>query len=112
MTEHNVYELAQRVGCLNPDSKTSPGAEFLELVANYVEDIENEDHISELADSLVPVYTHHMWLTFVDLGAYNEDVTEFGPIEDLTKAAMVALYMIAHRLLSILWAEKGENENG
>jgi hypothetical protein len=106
----NPYELASLAECASPDSLTSPGASFLERVADAADSIReeggDEDNVSEAADSAVPVYTHERWQVFVDLAAYNEDVTELGATgDDLTGCAGVALYMIAERLLHALLAE-------
>jgi hypothetical protein len=53
----------------------------------------------------VPIYTHERWQVFVDLQAYQEDVSEYGDADDLTNAAGVALYMIAERLVHALATE-------
>ncbi len=45
---------------------------------------------------------------FTDLAAWQEDADAFGPIEDMTDGAGVALYGIAQRLLSALIAEREE----
>jgi hypothetical protein len=114
--DRNPYQLAQLADVTSPDSPTSPGAVWLLRVASDAEDLwdwgkETEDltdTISEYADQAVPVYTHERWKVFVDLAAYTEEVTEFGPVEDMTAAAGVALYMIAERLLNALIEEKRE----
>jgi hypothetical protein len=114
--DRNPYQLAQLADVTSPDSPTSPGAEWLLRVASDAEDLwdygknetEIQDTISEYADQAVPMYTHHRWEVFVDLAAYQEEVTEFGPVEDMTAAAGVALYMIAERLLNALIEEKRE----
>ena len=113
--ETNVYQLANMADCGSPDSTDSPGAEFLASVAGavieHLEYLRNDgymmseafsdlrDDMHSLVDPLVPVYTHAMWQTFVDLAAYREDPTELGgPLDDMTRAGMIALYMIAERL--------------
>jgi len=111
--DRNAYQLASLVGCASPDTLDSPGARFLlrvqdsarELVEGAEPGEDLTDAIHERADAAVPIYTHEMWATFVDLGAYEEVVTEYGPIEDMGQAAQVALYMIAERLLSTLVEE-------
>ena len=113
-TERTVWTLAGMAGVASPDSLTSPGAEWLELVAAYLvgaaeelaEAVYPEDMIYEMADGLVPIYTHERWQVFVDLAAYTEDITDFGPIDDMEQAAGVALFMIAERLLTALVAEE------
>ena len=104
-----AWQLARLADCLDPDSPESPGAQFLARVeSDYLERIEDDDYDEvdsphEIADNAVPVYTHDLWATFTDLGAYQEDVTELGEYgEDLTQAARIALYMIADRLVRSL----------
>ena len=100
----NPYELANMADCSNPDSQESPGARFLLSVQDdYRERVEDgyydeDDSPHEIADGAVPVYTHNLWQTFTDLGAYNEDPSELGvESDDMTSAAGVCLYMIAAR---------------
>lgn len=102
----SVNELAGMADVVSPDSATSPGGEWLDLVARSMDDLAGyddiEEGITEIADGCVPIYTHNRWQVYVDLGAYTEDVTEFGPIEDMEQAAGIALYLIAERLLTAL----------
>lgn len=112
-TTHTVYQLARLADCLDPDSADSPGGKFLADVADAYRDAADEgwydadDGPHEIADSAVPVYTHNRWLTFADLGAYQEDTTELGAdASDLTQCAAVALYMIADRLVRALHDER------
>lgn len=108
---HTVYQLARLADCMDPDSTLSPGGLFLDRIRDaYLEAVADEwydgDSPRELADSAVPVYTHERWQVFVDLGAYQEDVTELGATgDDLTQCAAVALYMIAERLVYALAQE-------
>ncbi len=104
-----VYELAHMAGCAHPDRLTSPGAKWLLLIAadyacrpDEFADGDVQDNITEAADSIVPISTYDKWQVFVDLAAYQEDVEELGPIEDMDKGASVALYMIAERLYTAL----------
>jgi hypothetical protein len=119
--DHSPFHLASLADCYSPDSIESPGARFLagvaESVAEYLTAGEGpnadavaslDDAAHEIADSAVPIYTHDRWATFTDLGAYNEDVTEYGAMDDLTNAAGVALYMIAERLVRALAEELAE----
>jgi hypothetical protein len=101
----NAYYMASIAEISDPSSLSSPGAEMLETVRSYLlesleYDAEKPVPISELADSVLPVYTHDIWETFVDLCAYNEDVEDLGG--DMTERAKYALYSIAHRLLHTL----------
>jgi hypothetical protein len=123
----NAYVLAHIAEApATPDSLESPGAEWLtsvyhdalELIEDCAADCDVdfdgfrdvEDRIHERADQAVPIYTHHRWQVFVDLAAYQEDVDDFGPIEDLTDAAGVALYMIARRLIEQVVEEHREED--
>lgn len=108
-TTYNAYELARMAECMSPDSLDSPGAQFLlRIQDDYNEAVEedywNEDETPhEIADNAVPVYTHQMWLTFVDLGAYQEDPSELGyENDDMDKAGSACLYLIAQRLVYAL----------
>lgn len=119
ISEQNAYQLAGLADCASPDSPESDGAKFLESVrdavveeieANGVEDWEDRDGIlHEIADNAPDVYTHTRWSEFVDLAAYNEDISEYGEYgNDLTQAAAVALYMIAERLVRALFSEAAD----
>ena len=104
-------DLAHMADCSYPDGA---GGLFLrnvrdtvlEMVTHYgVEPaalINNDEARHEVADGAPNCYTYTRWQEFVDLGAYREDVTDFGPIENMTDAAAVALYMIAARLYDAL----------
>lgn len=113
---YNAYELANMADVAGPDGPSSPGAEWLENVASVANDIlvdhdradDYPDDITEAADQTVPTYTHERWQVFVDLAAYNEDVTELGPVDDLTTAAGVALYMIAERLIRAIIEDQAD----
>ena len=112
-TTYTAYELARLADCMSPDSPTSAGAVFLlRLVDDLAEILEADDRtdaVHEAADSAVPIYTHEVWSTFVDLGAYQEDPTELGAdASDMEQAAKVALYMIAERCLFALLEETDE----
>lgn len=104
-------QLARMAGCGDPDTADSAGSRFLFSVRDAVADaIDNdemdEDTAHEIADSAPDVYTHQRWLEFVDLAAYQEDVSEYGPTDDdLTRLAGVALYAIAERLVAALVEE-------
>jgi hypothetical protein len=119
--EMTHYSLANNAADISsPDSDTSPGAKFLGRVRDSViESLEwkvehdtdgdlaqaaralREDS-HELADGAVPVYTYERWQTFVDLTAWQVDITEFGETEDMTSAAGVALYEVARVLTDAL----------
>lgn len=113
----NAFELAGLADCASPDKLDSLGAQFLTLVADSVRetwagankvtrrDWQDGDMAHDATDGCVPVYTYDVWRTFVDLAAWQEDVTEYGPIDDMERAAMDALYMIGERLAMQLLAE-------
>lgn len=118
MEIRNAHQLAYLADCASPDNAgegdeaPSAGASFLLSVQDEILDAHEYDpwtanacDVFEIADQLVPIYTHDLWETFADLAAYREDVTDFGPIETMEKGAQVALYMIAERLASALVAE-------
>lgn len=136
----NAYELANLADCGTPDEpgpfgfvdadtvgtqpEASPGARFLlgvwsavaEAIDNYTDgstDDQRSEDAHEIADSAVPIYTHELWATFVDLAAYQEDVTEYVSSTrtdgyDMQRLASVALYMIAERLALALLESAGE----
>ena len=110
------WALAKLADCGEPDSSTSPGAEWLQLVAREGQerraeepDGDLDDLIWEVADGLVPIYTSERWAVFVDLAAWQEDLDEaglsLGAAADLTEAAGVALLGIAQRLLYAVLGE-------
>lgn len=128
----NAYQLANLADCGTPDKAgqlfgkdhhdPSPGAKFLlsvqEAVENYPtdqggptatwEEFDKYDAAHGIADDAVPIYTHDLWATFVDLAAYSEDVSELpGDGQDMGDLAKVALYMIAERLALQLLEEAG-----
>lgn len=107
----DVWELAEYAGCGTPDNSDSAGASFLKMLKHeFVEALTNDedsiddDRIHEIADDAPHVYTHNRWLEFVDLCAYQEDVSEYvdAAQTNLTDIAGVALYLIARRLLEAL----------
>lgn len=61
-----------------------------------------EEGIHELADGSVPIYNIDRWEAFVELQAWQEDISDYGKPESLTDGAGVALYIIARRLLEEL----------
>jgi len=106
---HSIHALADLADCSDPDGPDSPGATFLWSVADAVADVRDGYDLFETADGLVPVYTHELWTTFVDLGAYNEDT--YTDREDITTIARIALFQIAERLLTALVNEEEEDDD-
>lgn len=108
-----AWALARDAECGDPRPR-SQGALFLTGVRDAVldqfdtgRDVSDEAH--DIADSAVNVYTHARWLGFVDLQAYNEDPTDLGfDGEDMNQGAAVCLYIIAERLVHVLWDELAE----
>lgn len=102
----SVWELAELAECGKPDTVTSPGADLLTTTRDaFLDDVESGDSttdwervIEEHADSAPNVYTHPMWKQFVDLTAYQEDVSDNDTV-NLSQLATIALYQIAERLL-------------
>ena len=108
------YVLARMADCASPDSEDSPGAHFLEMVADsVVEAVEYGDDRDDIpwaaADQCVPIYTYDVWRTFVDLGAWQEDPTELGADgSDMEQAAKVCLFAIGERLAAAVLDDMGE----
>lgn len=105
------YSLAGMANCQGPDAIDSPGADYLDSVRIAVleafdyhrNDVPNlMDHCSDVAGEVLTVYTHPRWLVFVDLCAYQEDVSDLGPLEDMETAAVWANAQIGDRLVSEL----------
>ena len=121
-TDRNAYVLASMAECSTPDSHESDGAGFLtstvEALAESVRwDRENDggqdigDIIAETADGSVPVYTGRLWDAFVDLGAYQQDITELVDASaDMDQGARLALYVIAERLCWAVVTEDTDND--
>ena len=103
-TTYNPYQLSSMADCYDPDSTTSPGARFLERIADafresYTYDpdttpdsFRDDGSAHEVADGAVPIYTHERWQVFADLGAYNEDPTELG-VEDASDLTGVKVHV-------------------
>jgi hypothetical protein len=82
MRNRDSYQLARLASCADPESATSEGALFLTRVEGAVaeaidycsaEGSDVEEAIREAVDSSVPISTHRLWRTFVDLCAYQEE---------------------------------------
>jgi hypothetical protein len=115
--------------CSDPDTDSSPGADFLRSIETSVKDALNTidadsgdmdewsmERAHEIADYCIPAYTHALWSTFVDLAAYSEDVSERGmesvPMDELTKLPSVALFMIGERLALALFSDETSDTEG
>lgn len=122
-----VYALANLADC-NLAGTATDGEQFLTGVRDAVVEAQEwaiahheatdlYDLAHEVADSAVPVYTYHLWHTFVDVGAFSEDVTDCGmeDVSDLDNVARTALYMIAERLAAALFgqlADEADEDDG
>lgn len=119
----NAYHLADLADCASPDTVDSAGAMLLLNVAGDTSEailwaIERDgmtkvdacEHVaqeqaSEIADNAPNVYTHALWCQFSDLAAWQEDPTDLGEIDDMTRGASYCLYLIAYRLVGALCEE-------
>lgn len=117
LAKRSIWELYRMADCFQPDGPDSPGNRFLDAVrddcAEHIrtDDMTPEtlrDKASELANQAVYDVesrgTYRKWLTFTDLGAWMEDLSETGwgcdgKQDDLSQGAGVALHMIAERLV-------------
>jgi hypothetical protein len=111
--EYSEYTLANMADVVSAEGEA--GAFLLQVRDSYWEYARYDadgttdwhDTAHEIADGAVPVYTSNLWETFVALRAWHEDVSEFGPIEDMTRGAQIAIFMIAERLVMALAEEAG-----
>ena len=111
----NAYQLARLADCDDTDTLESPGAQFLlevrdDVLQTFLEDNWSSDTYATvwgIADNAVPVMTHDIAKTFVDLCAYREDlsdhVTDSG--HDMVQLMQLAVYQIGERLASALLEE-------
>jgi hypothetical protein len=142
-TNATTWTLARAADCASPDKPDrygwahdvnldlytpSPGAEFLrhvedaarEAFDSLIEDetpreqADDNGALHMVADGAVPMYTHGMWQTFVDLAAYQEDLDDLGGTTgDMERDAQTALYLIAYRLTNALidaWYESASED--
>ncbi len=113
MRELNAWHLTTMADCAPPDSVESPGAALLlsvrdntlEAVGSALEDgdtpesIRFGDDIHEIADNAPSVYSYTLFQQFADLGAWQEDISEWDGLTDMEQGARQALYQIAERLV-------------
>lgn len=108
---HTAWELARMAGCSDPDTSDSVGAKFLLMVEDTLKEYDDPDYDTawEIADNAPSVYTYEMWQQFIDLGAFEVDISEHLPeITSMDQAARVALFIIAERLCIALIEENQE----
>lgn len=118
---HNDHVLARMADTYSPDRPDSPGAEFLlnvqsatrealdwqteqegQSLAEAIEHVRDE-RTNELADGAVPVYTFARWATFIDLGAWQADISDYANgDQDMTRLCGLSLYLIAETLVGAL----------
>lgn len=124
----DAYVLARMADTYSPDSSTSPGTIWLKRVrddlaerveyesdsypelspAELAEHVRDGDIVHEVADGMVPIYNHDRMQVLVDLGAYLEDISDYGEPEDVLTAAGWSLYVVAERLAVTLLEEVAE----
>jgi hypothetical protein len=101
----SVYELASIAECGQPDSAASPGADLImNAQLGLIDWLQFPDDevvpVAELADAAVTPYTHPLWLQFVDLCGYDEELaTEMALGSTMTQQAQYVLCSIAERFL-------------
>ena len=68
MSVHDIHNLARIAGCDTPMDQSGEGATWLRECMSEALDMKSEmrgrhddDLIHEIADGLVPVYTHQLW---------------------------------------------------
>ena len=115
LSGYNAHQLAYHADSSSPDSPDSPGAQYLALVRDsiieaYRYNVEHantfdSDDIHGIVDGCVPVYTHNLWETFTDLGAYSADVDDYSP--DMEHYPAVALYVVGETLAYSLASKLG-----
>ena len=102
---YSVGAVVNLAECFYPD--TEAGEDFIKSIELSAQEIcvynpdvpldRLDDAIHEAADSIVPVYNHQRMVVLTDVGAYREDISDFGDFEDVIQAAGVALYLLARR---------------
>jgi hypothetical protein len=120
------WRLARTADCSCPEGQERAGAAFLDsLFSDFVCAAQNDLDVSggddardirkalqdfewhETADGAIPIYTHRKWQAFVEIGAYDEDVSDLVDSRKVTgdDCANAALYIVADRLLRALSEE-------
>lgn len=105
-------ELADMAGCYSPDRIDSLGAQFLDMVRDDVAELIEEDSdldgealrdksgeiAGEAVERMEARGTNGHWDAFRDLGAYQEDLSEFGAFKTMEEGLHRAMWQIADRL--------------
>jgi hypothetical protein len=101
----SIFEMATIANCAQPDAADGAGAElFINIQFALLDWIAFEDGkpvpVSELADGAQEVYTHKIWLQFIDLCGYNEELAlEMALGSTMTQQAQYVLGSIAERFI-------------
>ncbi|AGM12245.1 OCR-like antirestriction protein [Streptomyces phage Danzina] len=122
--QYGAYRLASLADTGTPENHWSEGGKLLISVRDSVleavefeldsaaslaeaaEAVRDGDSLGEIADGAPSVYTATLWKEYVDLDAWQEDLSEYGePNWDMTKNAGLAIFLIAHRLATVLLDE-------
>ncbi|AXQ61124.1 OCR-like antirestriction protein [Streptomyces phage Hank144] len=115
--QYGPYSLSGKAEVSQPDTHNSPGALFLISIRDAVVEafeeygaVDERKH-GEIADAAPSVMTHEKWQQFVDLCAYQEDLSDFGETvkQGIDATADLALFNIAHRLVGALVEEINDN---
>ena len=116
----SAYRLSLKADVESPDAVGSHGAQFLASVRDaFVEWVEYgrdaydvqslpetaQDHAIDQVDACVPVYTHQIWQTFIDLSAYSDESSDEFDGATMTEQASYVLARIAERLFMALAEE-------
>ena len=116
----SAYRLSLKADVASPDAVDSHGAQFLARVRDaFVEWVEYgrdaydvqslderaQDDAFEQVDACVPVYTHQIWQTFIDLAAYDDESAVECDGLTMTERASYVLESIAERLFVALAEE-------
>lgn len=105
----NVWGIAELAEVSSPDNYDSPGARFLDSLRGEIHERitsgasadDLRDESGTIADEFIDVVasrgTHNMWKIFIDLCAYEEDLSDFGLFETPNDMLSRALWQIADR---------------
>ncbi|MCZ0973150.1 hypothetical protein O1L55_20650 [Streptomyces albulus] len=122
-----INDMARSADAYTPDAPDSAGARFLGSLHSALceaaewgriaapgEHTESgeyaEDVISEIAYAATPTYTHELMMAYVDLGAYREDVDDWGRADNGEEWARHSLEQMAFRA-AFEWVENYLAEN-
>lgn len=101
----SVYEMANLANCGTPDSQDSAGAELFDAIrVNLIESLQFNPlgaiEVASIADISLNVYSHQIWLQFIDLCGYDEDLSDGMALgSTMTQQAQYVLASIAERVI-------------